>query len=291
MPSAKKKNPAIKSSGATSSKASPLPDWVKDKTKAKPPPSYSKAGKEAAAAAAANAKKNANSPNGTEPGPSAASSSSSRPSPSAPGGLGSTAIQAEPVHLFPPGSKTPMNLLYEKIRKLEKEGWEKPSIEVRKLPPPVVRRWIEAKEKLAKRKELEKGVVGKSNGKGKADDSDLNGAVGEGEPSTEELEQLALGVEAGSVLSFTGPSQIATDSDDTTPKDVAYTATVVLRKYNKQNVSEPFIVKMTPNDDRLHPELRIFAETSLHAKHWAATYALFRVSTNISLRRGDWQWC
>ncbi len=41
----RKKNPAIKSSGNTSSKASPLPDWVKGGGP-KPPPSYTKAGKE-----------------------------------------------------------------------------------------------------------------------------------------------------------------------------------------------------------------------------------------------------
>ncbi len=46
----RKKNPAIKSSGTTSSKASPLPDWVKGGGP-KPPPSYTKAAKTAATSA------------------------------------------------------------------------------------------------------------------------------------------------------------------------------------------------------------------------------------------------
>ncbi len=341
----KKKNPAIKSSGATSSKASPLPDWVKNKDIPKPAPSYTKAGKEAAAAkkapaAAPNAAYAVNA--GTAPAgsgsagaPAAAAQGSSAGAPKSNGtagsgtgtGSGLSAVAGagpgagEQVHLFPPGSKTPLNLLYEKVQKLHaKDGWEKPLVEVKRLPSPLVRRWLDARARVRAREERERETAGKAGaagkGKGKAkgkdeeDASEANGtaagspaataaAAGESSQSSEEQDVLdSLGIEAGTV---------GLDADGS---PLAYTATVILRKHNKQNTSQPFVVKLAPNDERLdggaaafkahchsspsssssgsrepplHLSLRIFAESSLHAKHWAATYALFRLHSNLSM--------
>ena len=187
---------------------------------------------------------------------------------------------AEQVHLFPPGSKTPLNLLYEKINKLSKEGWEKPVVEVRKLPPPLVASWLAARAKVT---EMEGPPATEASQKAGKKGKRPSGTETP-EPTATDLKetglddettQAALGVEAGSVATATANGQGEDDNSSTTPP--AWTAFVILRKTNKQNLSEPFTVRLTPNDERLHPELRIFAESSLHAKHWAATYALFRV--------------
>ncbi|SPO38961.1 probable Putative DEAH-box ATP-dependent helicase UM11114 [Pseudozyma flocculosa] len=193
----RKKNPAIKSSGSTSSKAAPLPDWVKGNAP-KPPPSYTKAGREAAAAAAA-AKSTSTPPPGKT---SAAASSSTPPTAAAPAdakptsaGPASSAAQQQPREmLFPPGSKTPLNMLYERIQKLP--GWEKPIVEPRRHP---------------------------------------NG----------------------------------------------YSCVVTLKKANKQDASNPHTVRFEPKE----PGLRLDCQSSLEAKHWGATYALFRIFNNLSLNR------
>ena len=109
----RKKNPAIKSSGTTSSKASPLPDWVKGGGP-KPPPSYTKAAKQQQQA---QQPKDAST---SKDGAGSAASGSSAPA----NGPGQREM------LFPPGSKTPLNMLYERINKLP--GWEKPIVEPRR---------------------------------------------------------------------------------------------------------------------------------------------------------------
>ncbi|SJX64352.1 uncharacterized protein SRS1_14994 [Sporisorium reilianum f. sp. reilianum] len=162
----RKKNPAIKSSGTTSSKASPLPDWVKGGGP-KPPPSYTKAAKQ------------------QQQQPDAAGSSSSAPSTAAAG-------QAQREMLFPPGSKTPLNMLYERVNKLP--GWEKPIVEPRRH------------------------------------------------------------------------------------KD-GYSCAVTLKKINKKDASNPFTVTFEPKE----PGLRLECQSSLEAKHWGATYALFRIFNHLSL--------
>ncbi|KDN52913.1 P-loop containing nucleoside triphosphate hydrolase protein [Tilletiaria anomala UBC 951] len=283
----RKKNPAIKSSGATSSKASPLPDWVKNKDVAKPPPSYTKEGRQGAKTGQSGAERSQGS-RGSGNGDAHSNGSATASS-------NTTIVAAEfpngererdpPVHLFPPGSKAPLNLLYEKIQKLNKEGWEKPSIEVRKLPPHVVATWVGANTKLQKNKETAKGNESTKRGKAKeeGEDPSLEGA----DQVDEATLNATLGVEAGKVLPINSPFTVLSSSTSAVPDSVAsaYTATVILRKINKQNLSEPFTVRMTPNDERLHPELKVFAETALHAKHWVATYALFRLYSNLPMHR------
>ena len=174
----RKKNPAIKSSGTTSSKASPLPDWVKGGGP-KPPPSYTKAAKQ---------QQSQQTKDGT-PSQDGASAAGSGPSP------GPSAASAGPGQremLFPPGSKTPLNMLYERVNKLP--GWEKPVVEPRR------------------HKE-------------------------------------------------------------------GYSCAVTLKKVNKKDASNPFTVTFEPKE----PGLRLECQSSLEAKHWGATYALFRIFNHLSL--------
>lgn len=169
----RKKNPAIKSSGTTSSKASPLPDWVKGGGP-KPPPSYTKAAKQQA----------------QQPKDVASNQDGSA------GGAASATVpaagQAQREMLFPPGSKTPLNMLYERVNKLP--GWEKPIVEPRRH------------------------------------------------------------------------------------KD-GYSCAVTLKKINKKDASNPFTVTFEPKE----PGLRLECQSSLEAKHWGATYALFRIFNHLSL--------
>ncbi|KAN0062041.1 putative ATP-dependent RNA helicase ucp12 [Thecaphora frezii] len=192
----RKKNPAIKSSGTTSSKASPLPDWVKGGAP-KPPPSYTKAGREAkekAAVAAAAAAPNLGGP----PPSSAATSGQNAPSQAQASASGQQQQQQQQQQqrdlLFPPGSKTPLNMLYERIQKLP--GWEKPIVEPRRH---------------------------------------ANG----------------------------------------------FSCVVTLKKANKQDALNPHTVRFEPKE----PGLRLDCHSSLEAKHWGATYALFRIFNNLSLYR------
>ena len=60
-----------------------------------------------------------------------------------------------------------------------------------------------------------------------------------------------------------------------------YTCAVTLRKENKQEKSNPFTVRMEPKE----PGARLTCESSLHAKHWGATYALFRLFNHLGLHR------
>ncbi|WFC97591.1 RNA helicase [Malassezia yamatoensis] len=140
----KKSSAAIKSSGATSSKAAPLPDWVKS---GGPKPPVKTQVKE-----------------------------------------DGTAL------LFPPGSKTPLNLMYEKIQKIP--DFEKPEVHPR------------------------------SHAKG-------------------------------------------------------YTCSVTLRKINKQDRSNPHTLKLEPYEEGA----KLSCKTALEAKHWAATYVLFRMYNQQSMHR------
>lgn len=60
-----------------------------------------------------------------------------------------------------------------------------------------------------------------------------------------------------------------------------FTCAVILSKENKQEKSNPFTVRMEPKEEGA----RLACESSLHAKHWGATYALFRLFNNQSLHR------
>lgn len=140
----KKSSAAIKSSGATSSKAAPLPDWVKGGGP-KPPPK--------------------------------------------------TAVREDgTAQLFPPGSKTPLNLMYEKIQKMP--GFEKPEVSPR---------------------------------------HHKNG----------------------------------------------YSCVITLRKENKQDKSNPHTLRMEPSEEGA----RLSCASALEAKHWAATYVLFRLYNHLSMHR------
>ena len=94
--------------------------------------------------------------------------------------------------LFPPGSKTPLNMLYERVNKLP--GWEKPIVEPRRHKQ-------------------------------------------------------------------------------------GYSCAVTLKKVNKKDASNPFTVTFEPKE----PTLRLECQSSLEAKHWGATYALFRIFNHLSL--------
>ena len=140
----KKSSAAIKSSGATSSKAAPLPDWVKGGGP-KPPPK--------------------------------------------------TAVREDgTAQLFPPGSKTPLNLMYEKIQKMP--GFEKPEVSPRQHKH-------------------------------------------------------------------------------------GYSCVITLRKVNKQDKSNPHTLRMEP----LEEGARLSCASALEAKHWAATYVLFRLYNHLSMNR------
>ncbi|PKI85085.1 RNA helicase [Malassezia vespertilionis] len=140
----RKKNAAIKASGVTSSKAAPLPDWVK----------------------------------GGGPKP-----------------VSATTTRADGTQeLFPPGSKTPLNLLYERVQKMP--GFARPDVHARRT------------------------------------------------------------------------------------KD-GYTCVITIIKENKQDKSNPFTLRMEP----LEPGARLHCETALEAKHWGATYVLFRLFSQLNLYR------
>ncbi|CAO1616358.1 unnamed protein product [Jaminaea pallidilutea] len=104
----RRKNQSIKSTGATSSKASPLPDWVKSggKPPGPGPPTQQPASQSKKAVAG----------NGEQKG-------SAVPAP-----------PPRPPPLFPIGTKTPQNLLNERVQKLFKD-WERPSYHPRPLSP------------------------------------------------------------------------------------------------------------------------------------------------------------
>ncbi|PWN33444.1 P-loop containing nucleoside triphosphate hydrolase protein [Meira miltonrushii] len=168
----RKKNAAIKSTGSTSNKAEPLPDWVKNKSLAKPPPKFQQQQQKGQ--------------------PTASSSAGEK-------GITADNVPPRPPPLFPPGTKTPINLLNERIQKHHApKGWLRPSIDARRAP----RGW---------------------------------------------------------------------------------TFVVTLTKTNKSDQSNPFIVRFDARDPSGHEGSTIVLDSKEKAKHWGATYALFRLCSNLSL--------
>lgn len=295
----RKKGANIKSTGATSSKAAPLPDWVKNKNASKPPP----------APAPVRARN-------TPPlGKDALASGGGAPAP------------GPPQHLFPVGSKPPLNLLTEKIaahtRKAsgKEAAWLKPVIDVRRIASGQVSAWAEAQtqmlhaersrraealEKQPKRKP-KKGAEPEPPPEAYGSD-DLATALVYAEEMPDALpsgfspatQAAAFGVDVGGVLeAYLAASQADDGSTPEGEEDIivnadevegakkipaAWTATVTLTRESKGHGVAADAVKMSP-DDRLHPELRIYAISAQHARQWAATYALFRLFTQMPMHR------
>lgn len=174
----RRKNASIKSTGSTSSKAEPLPDWVKNKNIAKPPPKYIQAQQQQ-------------------------QQQQGRASPS----LAAEAPPPRPPPLFPPGTKTPINILNERIQKhYSSQGWLKPNIEARKT---------------SKQEQQE----------------ETNSSEGE-----------------------------------------KWTFVVTLIKTNKADQNNPDTVRFDARDPSGLEGGCIALSSKEEAKHWGATYALFRVS-------------
>lgn len=185
----RKKNASIKNTGSTSSKAEPLPDWVKNKNIAKPPSKFQQI-------------QSTNGPVSKNGGALQADVSASRPPP-----------------LFPPGTKTPINLLNERIQKHHApKGWLRPIIEAKKASP----------------------------------------------------------------RKINGPEGIE-DYDHSNYMPELWTFVVILTKTNKSDQSNPFIVKFDARDPSGSEGSYIALDTKEKAKHWGATYALFRLYSNLSL--------
>lgn len=60
-----------------------------------------------------------------------------------------------------------------------------------------------------------------------------------------------------------------------------YSCVITLRKENKQDRSHPHTLRMEPTE----PGARLQCESGLHAKHWGATYVLFRLFNHLGLHR------
>ncbi|MCO5585245.1 hypothetical protein L7F22_039178 [Adiantum nelumboides] len=194
----RKKNASIKSTGSTSSKSEPLPDWVKNKSLAKPPPKFQQQQK----------------------GQPIASSSSGGEK-----GTISDSVPTRPPPLFPPGTKTPINLLNERIQKHHApKGWLKPSIDARRAPKGYGKQSNEAEE-------------------------------------NEEKHEHTVGDQ----------------------EEERWTFLVTLTKTNKSDQSNPFIVRFDARDPSGHEGSTIVLDSKEKAKHWGATYALFRLCSNLSL--------
>jgi ATP-dependent RNA helicase DHX57 len=177
----RRKNESIKKSGTTSSKAEPLPDWVKDKSIAKPPPKYTQSQQLNRAATATS-------------------------------GVASETAPPRPPPLFPPNTKTPISLLNERIQKhYSSQGWLRPNIEARKAP--------------------------RQEQNGDADSS-------EGEK---------------------------------------WTFVVTLSKTNKADQNNPFTVRFDARDFTGLEGSAVALNSKEEAKHWGATYALFRLCSTLSL--------
>lgn len=176
----RRKNASIKSTGSTSSKAEPLPEWVKNKNIAKPPPKYIQAQQQQ-------------------------QQKQGRASPSL--ANVAEAPPPRPPPLFPPGTKTPINLLNERIQKhYSSQGWLKPNIDARKVPK-------------------------------QEQQTDTNLLEGE-----------------------------------------KWTFVVTLVKTNKADQNNPDTVRFDGRDPRGFEGSSVALSSKEEAKHWGATYALFRVS-------------
>lgn len=195
----RKKSQAIKASGATSSKAAPLPDWVKNGGKP-PPPSIP------AAAQQKSSGKKENGLNQTQQPP------------------------VRPPPLFPPGTKTPQNLLNERIQKLFKD-WNKAEYH----PRPV------------------------KSSSNKDDDED------------------EYSEDYSKYTHFQGGGQ----QDDA---QQPWTCSVVLSRPNPKDRSTNDVVRLQPDE---RDERQKFTEGQVMSKemarHWGATYALFRLFSHLSL--------
>lgn len=192
----RKKNQSIKASGATSSKAAPLPDWVKNG--GKPPPSTATAPVQSRGTAR-NGKKDEGSAAGAP---------------------------ARPPPLFPPGTKTPQNLLNERIQKLYKD-WNKPEYNPRPAKPP-----------------------------GGQDVQDEEEDYSKYTPFTKQ--------------------------DDGPPQP--WTCSITLTRPNPKDRSVNEVVRLQPDE---RDERQKFTDGQVMSKemarHWGATYALFRLFSHLSL--------
>ncbi|PWN93631.1 P-loop containing nucleoside triphosphate hydrolase protein [Acaromyces ingoldii] len=218
----RKKNASIKSTGATSSKASPLPDWVKGKGEKPAAPTYYTKAQQPQPPSKGKGKDKAGVESPASGGAATATTATA-------------ASSAKPpqVMLFPPGTKTPLALLNERIQKHHQAaGWLRPQIDVRKLP-------------RAKSNEQSSDAV-------KADN---------------EVEKEKAGDEGG---------------DESEEK---WTFVVTLTKTNKSDASHPFIVRMDARDPSGHEGSAVALPSKEHARHWGATYALFRLCSTLSLYR------
>ncbi|CAO1621837.1 unnamed protein product [Sympodiomycopsis kandeliae] len=206
----RKKNQAIKASGATSSKAAPLPDWVKSGGKP-PPPSHQQQQQQPKSAAKG-------------PANAAAGSSAS---------TSASAVPPRPPPLFPPGTKTPQNLLNERIQKLYKD-WNKPEYH----PRPVKSGQSNAAEDEEEDYTQDYSKYNNFNGNGKAED---------------QIQQ-------------------------------PWTCSVNLSRPNPKDRSNNLVVRLQPDE---RDERQRFTEGQVMSKemarHWGATYALFRLFSHLSL--------
>lgn len=178
-----------------------MPDWVKNKSLAKPPPKFQQQQQQ------------------QQKGQPIASSSAT-------GEKGTIAdnVPIRPPPLFPPGTKTPINLLNERIQKHHApKGWLKPSIDAKRAP---------------------KGYGRQTN-------------------EVEESEE----------------SHAHTEDN----QEERWTFVVTLTKTNKSDQSNPFIVRFDARDLSGHEGSTIVLDSKEKAKHWGATYALFRLCSNLSL--------
>lgn len=185
----RKKSAAIKSTGATSSKAAPLPDWVKGG--GKPPP------------------------------PSASSSSMRSPD------------DTRPPPLFPPGTKTPQNLLSERLQKLHKD-WNKPEFH----PKPLAT------------------AAGSAANTTASSDSEANGGA------------------------ITTAATSATENKPAVP----WTCSVTLSRQNPRDKSTNDVIRIVPDDKDSRQRFTAGEVMSKEmARHWGATYVLFRLFSTQSL--------
>ncbi|PWN17813.1 P-loop containing nucleoside triphosphate hydrolase protein [Microstroma glucosiphilum] len=217
----RKKSAQIKSSGATSSKAAPLPDWVKNKG-AKPPPPGTAAASSASSAADKGGKADKKDGKGDANGGSAVSTA------------GPSSQPVRPPPLFPPGTKTPLNLLNERVQKLHKD-WNRPEYH----PHPV-------RASTASNQESEKEETSDGNffqyDNGKAGQHEGNGS----------------------------------------PQP--WTCYVTLSRPNPKDKSTNDVVRLVPDERDSNQRFAAgMVESKEMARHYGATYALFRLFSQLSL--------
>lgn len=207
----------VKSTGATSSKASPLPDWVKNG--GKPPVQSSQVSSQSqnADSKAKRKKSGADKVINAKRATSAATASTAN---------GEKPVRPPP--LFPPGTKTPQNLLNERIQKLYKD-WNRPEYHPRPIPSPHF-------------------------------SSDGDGASG------------------------TAGHHDFEKGNSPTEENQFWTCSVNLSRPNPKDFSKTDVVRMSPDD---RDERQRFtpgeANSKEMARHWGATFTLFRLFSSQSL--------